>query len=51
LADVRFVLVLQQGTSSLWQINTKCLACFPSAVDVVMGRTSAEFMDAVERTQ
>lgn len=51
LADVRFVLVDQRGTSSLWRINTNCLACFPSAVDVVMGRIPAEFMGAVERTR
>jgi hypothetical protein len=35
----------------LWRINTNCLACFPSAVDVVMGRIPAEFMGAVERTR
>jgi DNA-binding transcriptional ArsR family regulator len=49
LADVRFVLVDQRGTSSLWRINTNCLTCFPSAVDVVMGRIPAEFTNAVER--
>ncbi|WP_414686108.1 ArsR/SmtB family transcription factor [Mycobacterium sp.] len=51
LADVRFVLVDQRGTSSLWRINTNCLTCFPSAVDVVMGRIPAEFTTAVERTR
>lgn len=51
LADVRFVLVDQQGTSSLWRINTRCLACFPSAVDVVMGRIPAEFTNEVECTR
>ncbi len=49
LADVRFVLVDQRGTSSLWRINTNCIACFPSAVDVVMGRIPAEFTGALER--
>ncbi len=49
LADVRFVLVDQRGTSRLWRINTNCLTCFPSAVDVVMGRIPAEFTNAVER--
>lgn len=48
LAEVRFVLVDQRGTSSLWRINTKCLACFPSAVDVVMGRVPAEFISEME---
>ena len=48
LAEVRFVLVDQVGTSSLWRMNTNCLACFPSAVDVVMGRIPAEFTNAME---
>ncbi|MCH9736156.1 MAG: metalloregulator ArsR/SmtB family transcription factor [Actinomycetia bacterium] len=48
LAEVRFVLVDQQGSSSLWRINEQCLAAFPSAVDVVMGRIPAEFISAVE---
>ena len=51
LADVRFVLVDQQGTSTLWRINSDCLACFPSAVDVVMGRIPAEFISALEHIQ
>lgn len=38
LADVRFVLVQASGNANLYQINDKCLACFPSAADVVMGR-------------
>jgi DNA-binding transcriptional ArsR family regulator len=37
LADVRFVLVERQGTSSLYRINDACVSCFPSAADVVMG--------------
>lgn len=51
LADVRFVLADQRGTSSLWRINTDCLACFPSAVDVIMGRIPAEFITAVEHAK
>jgi len=51
LAEVGFALVVQNGTSSLWRMNTNCLACFPSAVDVVMGRIPAEFTDAMERAQ
>ncbi|OSC40539.1 transcriptional regulator [Mycobacterium decipiens] len=51
LADVRFVLVDQRGTSSLWRINTNCLACFPSAVDVVMGRIPVEFVSEQECTR
>jgi DNA-binding transcriptional ArsR family regulator len=38
LAAVRFVLVEQAGTSSLYRINERCVACFPRAADVVMGR-------------
>jgi DNA-binding transcriptional ArsR family regulator len=37
LADVRFVLADRQGTSTLYRINDACVACFPSAADVVMG--------------
>lgn len=38
LAEVRFVLVEPAGTANLYRINDNCLACFPSAADVVMGR-------------
>ncbi|WP_431921676.1 ArsR/SmtB family transcription factor [Nonomuraea jabiensis] len=38
LADVRFVLVEKQGTSSLYRINENCVNCFPTAADVVMGK-------------
>ena len=38
LARVRFVLVEHRGTASLYRINDACVACFPSAADVVMGR-------------
>ena len=48
LAEVGFVLVDQRGTSSLWRINENCLSCFPSAVDVVMGRIPDEFTTALE---
>jgi DNA-binding transcriptional ArsR family regulator len=37
LAEVRFVLVERQGTSSLYRINEACVSCFPTAADVVMG--------------
>lgn len=50
LADVRFVLVDQVGTSTLWRINSNCLECFPSAVEVVMGRIPVEFTNAMECT-
>lgn len=38
LAEVRFVLVEPVGTSSHYRINERCVACFPRAADVVMGR-------------
>jgi DNA-binding transcriptional ArsR family regulator len=37
LAEVRFVLVERQGTSSLYRINENCVGRFPTAADVVMG--------------
>ncbi|MFI7055492.1 ArsR/SmtB family transcription factor [Streptosporangium canum] len=37
LAEVRFVLVERQATSSLYRINEACVSCFPTAADVVMG--------------
>lgn len=42
LADVRFVLVERQGTSSLYRINENCVSCFPTAADVVMGNPVPE---------
>ena len=38
LAEVRFVLVDHVGTSSRWRVNHACIECFPSAVEVVMGK-------------
>jgi len=38
LADVRFVLVEPVGNARHYRINTTCVACFPSAADVVMGK-------------
>ena len=42
LAPVRFVTVEHTGTSSRYQVNPCCLAAFPTAADVVMGRKPAE---------
>jgi ArsR family transcriptional regulator, arsenate/arsenite/antimonite-responsive transcriptional repressor len=39
LAQVRFVTVEHAGASSRYQVNPSCLAAFPTAADVVMGRT------------
>lgn len=38
LAEVRFVLVEHVGTASYYRINQACVACFPTAADVIMGR-------------
>ncbi len=38
LGAVRFLLVVREGTSSLWRINENCLGCFPTAAELVMGR-------------
>lgn len=38
LAEVRFVLVEAVGNARYYRINTRCIECFPSAADVVMGR-------------
>lgn len=38
LAAVGFVQVRRQATSSLYSVNPRCVECFPSAADVVMGR-------------
>ena len=42
LGDVRFVLVERQGTTSWWRINERCLGCFPTAAELVMGRVPLE---------
>ncbi|HEX2058294.1 MAG TPA: metalloregulator ArsR/SmtB family transcription factor [Actinomycetota bacterium] len=38
LVETGFVLAERDGTSSLYRVNERCLECFPSAADVVMGR-------------
>lgn len=38
LTEVRFVLVEPIGNARYYRINTRCIECFPSAADVVMGR-------------
>jgi DNA-binding transcriptional ArsR family regulator len=48
LADVRFVLVEAVGTARLYRINSRCVDCFPSAADVVMGRPAPAAARACE---
>jgi DNA-binding transcriptional ArsR family regulator len=38
LTEVRFVLVEAVGSARHYRINDRCVACFPSAADVVMGK-------------
>lgn len=47
LAEARFVLVEKHGTASWYRVNQRCVSCFPSAADVVMGRQPTAF-DTVE---
>ncbi|HJP75735.1 MAG TPA: metalloregulator ArsR/SmtB family transcription factor [Pseudonocardiaceae bacterium] len=47
LAESRFVLVERRGTASWYRVNQRCVSCFPSAADVVMGKSPTGF-DAVE---
>lgn len=47
LADVGFVLVERVGTSSWWRVNDRCIDCFPSAAEMVMGQVPADFRSAL----
>jgi DNA-binding transcriptional ArsR family regulator len=38
LTEARFVLAEPRGTARLYQVNQRCVSCFPTAADVVMGR-------------
>jgi DNA-binding transcriptional ArsR family regulator len=38
LGETCFVHVERVGNSSWWQINDRCLDCFPSAAELIMGR-------------
>ncbi len=38
LGETCFVHVERVGTASWWRINDRCLACFPSAAELIMGR-------------
>lgn len=38
LAETCFVLVEAAGNSRLYRINERCLTCFPSAAELVMGQ-------------
>ena len=38
LGETCFVHVERTGTQSWWQINERCLACFPTAAELIAGR-------------
>jgi DNA-binding transcriptional ArsR family regulator len=42
LADVRFLLADQRGTATYYRINDACVASFPTAADIVMGKPAPE---------
>lgn len=42
LGQIRFVIAEHVGTSSRYRVNPRCLAAFPTAADVVMGRRLAQ---------
>src|SRR5580765_4148067 len=46
LAETCFVLVEHEGTSSLFRINERCIACFPSAAELVMGEAEVDRLPA-----
>src|SRR4051812_9592167 len=41
----RFVLAEPRGPARLYRVNERCLTCFPTAADVVMGRPAVAFAD------
>lgn len=41
LQSIGFVLSTPVGTSSLYRLNHRCVACFPTAGDVAMGRRAS----------
>jgi DNA-binding transcriptional ArsR family regulator len=45
LTDARFVLAQRRGTARLYRVNQRCVSCFPTAADVVMGKAAVAFTD------
>jgi DNA-binding transcriptional ArsR family regulator len=46
LAETCFVLVEHRGASSLFRINDRCMAGFPSAAELVMGKAAPDRLPA-----
>lgn len=42
LASARFLLREQDGTSSRWRVNERCLTYVPSVAEIVMGRAAPD---------
>lgn len=54
LAEVRFVLCEQRSTERLYRINDACVSCFPTAADIVMGKSAPDprdMMHPISRSQ
>lgn len=47
LTHARFVLAQRRGTARLYQVNQRCVSCFPSAADVVMGKAAVPFTEVI----
>ncbi|WP_086672866.1 ArsR/SmtB family transcription factor [Amycolatopsis pretoriensis] len=45
LTEARFVLAEPRGTARLYRVNERCVSCFPTAADVVMGRAAVPFAE------
>jgi DNA-binding transcriptional ArsR family regulator len=46
LAETCFVLVEHRGTNSMFRINERCIACLPSAAELVMGEAKPDILPA-----
>jgi DNA-binding transcriptional ArsR family regulator len=46
LAETCFVLVEHRGTNSMFRINKRCIACLPSAAELVMGEAKPDILPA-----
>ena len=50
MAAVRFLIVERSGTQSHWRVNDACIAAFPAAAEIVLGRVPSDFGQAMERS-
>lgn len=47
LAETGFVLVERRGASSYFRVNDRCVECFPSAAEIVMGKVEVPTTEPV----